>query len=71
MVNTSKILGRLREQNKTQADLASYMGMAQSTVNQKMNGKRPLFLDEAEKIACYLNIPDSEFCLYFFSERSA
>lgn len=71
MINTAKIKGRLRELGKTQADLADYTGIAQSTVNQKINGDRPLFLDEAEQFAIFLGIKDSEFCFYFFSRDSA
>lgn len=71
MINTAKIMGRLRERGHTQADLATHMGMAQSTINQKINGKRPLFLDEADRIARFLEIPDSEFSVYFFTRNSA
>lgn len=67
MINCAKIKGRLRELGKTQADLAAYTGMAQSTINQKINGERPLFLDEAESFARFLKIPDAEFTSYFFS----
>lgn len=71
MINTAKIKGRLRELGKTQAELAEYVGIAQSTVNQKLNGERPLFLDEADQFAAFLGIPDSEFCKYFFARDSA
>ncbi len=71
MINTARIKGRLRELGKTQANLADYLGMAQSTVNQKINGERPLFLDEAERIASYLSISDTEFVSYFFCKISA
>lgn len=71
MINTAKIMGRLRECGKTQADLAEYLDIAQSTINQKINGRRPLFLDEADKIASFLKIPDSEFGTYFFARDSA
>lgn len=71
MINTAKLMGKLRECGKTQADLAAHLGMAQSTMNQKLNGKRPLFLDEADKIAHFLKIPDTEFGVYFFARDSA
>lgn len=71
MINSAKIKGRLRELGKTQAELAAYVGIAQSTINQKLNGERPLFLDESERLADFLGIPDSEFCKYFFTRDSA
>lgn len=71
MINTAKIKGRLRELGKTQAELAEYVGIAQSTINQKLNGDRPLFLDESERFAEFLGISDAEFCKYFFNRDSA
>ena len=66
MVNTAKLKGKLRELSKTQADLARFIGVAQATMCQKLNNERPIYLDEAEKIAKFLEISDSEFGSYFF-----
>lgn len=61
------VKSRLKRMGKTQAQLAEYVGIAFATMNQKLNGFRPLGLYEAEKVAKYLKIPDQEFATYFFS----
>ncbi|MBR2284602.1 MAG: helix-turn-helix transcriptional regulator [Ruminococcus sp.] len=71
MVNTSKLKGRMRELSITQADVAKTLGIAQSTVNQKLNNTRPFDLDEAEKLSKLLGISDWEFGSYFFSKQVA
>ena len=65
MINTAKLKGRLREKEKTQGDLARFLGIATSTMNQKLNGERPLDISEAEKIAKYLELSEVEFCSFF------
>lgn len=65
MINTAKLKGRLREKEKTQGDLAQYLGIATSTMNQKINGERPMDIYEAEKIAKYLDISEVDFCSFF------
>ena len=52
----------------TQADLAEVISVAVPTMCQKINNIRPLSLDEAEKISKALQIPDTEFGSYFFSQ---
>ncbi len=71
MINTRKLKGRLREQNYTQAELADAMGLAVATVCQKINGVRPITVDEARQIADFLKIPESEYGDYFFYSNSA
>ena len=66
-----RVKSRLKSMGKTQAQLAEYVGLAVPTMNQKLNGVRPLGLYEAEKVAKYLEIPDQEFATYFFSRGSA
>lgn len=68
MVNSKKIKARLVELGLTQADIAKELRIATATVSQKINGVRPLSLDEAEKIANLLNIKDGEFRVYFFNQ---
>ena len=65
MINSAKLKGRLREKEKTQGDLAKFLGIATSTMNQKINGDRPMDVYEAEKIAKFLEINDAEFCSFF------
>lgn len=66
MAGYERVKSRLKRMGKTQAQLAEYVGIAFATMNQKLNGFRPLGLYEAEKVAKYLKIPDQEFATYFF-----
>ncbi len=52
----------------TQKDVSIALGLAQPTINQKINNIRPMDLDEAEKLADLLKIPSAEFATYFFSK---
>ena len=67
MINTNKIKGRMREMEIVQADVAKTLGLAEATVSQKINGKRPMDLDEAMKLAEMLKISDPDFGAYFFT----
>lgn len=67
MINASKIKGRMREKEITQAQAAAYLGMAQSTFNQKVNNIRVMNLDEAEKLCEILEVDSGEFGKYFFA----
>ncbi|MDO4340932.1 MAG: helix-turn-helix transcriptional regulator [Eubacteriales bacterium] len=66
MINTKKIKGRLAELGLTQRDVARALGIAQPTVNQKINNIRPMNLDEAKKLAILLDLKVEEFQTYFF-----
>lgn len=70
MINANKIKIRMLEKNMTQKDLAVMMGMAQSTLSQKINNIRPMDLNEAENMSELLDIPQEEFALYFFYKKS-
>lgn len=67
MLNSRKILGRMRELGITQKCVSDHLGLAASTVSQKINGVRPMSLDEAEKLAALIQIRPSEFGTYFFT----
>jgi len=69
MPNAYKLKGRIAELGTSQQALAHAMGMSQCTLSQKINGKRPFFLDEAEKLALLLNIQPNEFGCFFFSGK--
>lgn len=56
----------MAELQLTQKDVAESLGLAQPTVNQKINNIRPMDLDEAEKLSDLLNISPEEFSVYFF-----
>ena len=66
MINSKKIKGRMTELGITQKELAEQMGIAQATVNQKINNIRSMDVEEAEKISSILNIPYKDFAEYFF-----
>lgn len=68
MINTNKIKGRMAEMQLTQKEVAASLGLAQPTVNQKINNIRPMDLNEAEKLSVLLDIPPEEFSLYFFCD---
>lgn len=70
MINTNKIKARMVELQLTQKDVAKSLGLAQPTVNQKINNIRPMDLDEAEKLSSLLNISPDEFSMYFFYNKS-
>lgn len=67
MVNTNKLKGRIVEMGFTQADGAKCLKIAQPTFSQKINNLRPMDLEEAEKLADWLEIPVEEYVTYFFS----
>lgn len=66
MINTNKIKGRMAELQITQKDVAVSLGLAQPTVNQKINNIRPMDLNEAEKLSDLLRIKPEDFAVYFF-----
>lgn len=67
MINAREIKARLRAQGNTQKSLAEYVGIAQPTMNQKINGTRPMYVEEAEMVAKYLGITSEDFCKIFFA----
>ena len=66
MINTNKLKGRIVEMGFTQADGAKCLDIAQPTFRKKINNLRPMDLDEAEKLAVWLQIPVEEYGIYFF-----
>lgn len=67
MINGNKIKGRMRELGIVQADVAKQLKIAEATVSLKLNGKRPMDLDEARELAIMLDIQSSDFGAYFFN----
>lgn len=66
MLNPRKIKGRMTERGLTQKDVAKALNIAPATASQKINGIRPLYLDEASKLADLLCIEKGTFGEYFF-----
>ena len=71
MPNAQEIKNRMRDRGITQKDIAAALGIAAPTVSQKINGIRPMDLDEARKIAAMLEIESGEFGEYFFATEVA
>lgn len=67
MVNTLKLRGRIREKGLTQKDVAEMLNVSETTVGAKINNKRPITLDEADKISEILGISDGEFVSFFLT----
>lgn len=70
MVASDMIKGKIKESGMTQKIIAREMGLAQGTLSQKINNERPLFLDEACRLAEILGIKN-EFFTYFFAQKVA
>jgi transcriptional regulator with XRE-family HTH domain len=71
LVHTNKIKGRMVELGITQKDIANALGVATSTVSQKINNVNPMTVREAFIISEILNIPDEQFKDYFYNNRIA
>lgn len=65
--NHSKLLGRMREFGFTQETLAKIIGINESTLNAKLNGKAYFTTKEIDKICEALNIAGDEIGAYFYS----
>ena len=65
-MNGSKIKGRMVEMELTQKDVAAVWDCAPPTVSQKLNGVRPIDLEEARKLGILLKLTPAEHYIYFF-----
>ena len=72
-MNTAKIKGKMRENGVTYKDIASSQvwDCAVPTVSLKINGKRPIYLDEANALANLLHLTTDEYYQYFFASKIA
>lgn len=66
MIDVAKLRRRMGELKLTEKQVASKAGI--SGCRLKLQGTIPLTLAEAEKLAQILEISDSEFGEYFFSQ---
>ena len=71
MVNSEMIKARMKDMGITQKEVADAIGIAAPTVSQKINGIRPMGLDEARTLANLLKIDSGEFGSYFFAATVA
>lgn len=63
----SKLLGRMKEREITQENLAVMININKGTLNLKLNNKAFFTQPEIRKICVVLEICDSEIGLYFFA----
>lgn len=70
-MNKTKIKNRMMQMGVKQKDLAMCLGIGASTISQKLNNERKLTISEARRLQLYLQIPDDEFCQYFFDDLVA
>lgn len=66
MIDVAKLRRRMAKLKLTEKQVVSKAGI--SCCGLKLQGIIPLTLDEAEKLAQILEIRDSEFGKYFFSQ---
>lgn len=67
MLNTRKIKARLVELGLTQKDVANVLNIAPATASQKINGIRPMSLQEARALSRLLKLESADFGDYFFA----
>lgn len=65
-MNSAKIKGRMVELGLQQKDIAIAWKCAVPTVSQKLNGIRPIDLEEAGILGRLLKLSKEEYYLYFF-----
>ena len=70
MVNSEAIKNRMKELNLRQKDAANCLGCKPSTACQKINNRRPMYLDEAWKLAILLGV-ENEGRTYVFAPNVA
>ncbi|WP_029470648.1 XRE family transcriptional regulator [Blautia producta] len=73
LMDSNKIRGRMAEMRLTQKDVAckEVWDCALPTVSQKLNGIRPISLDEANALAKLLNLTEKEYFEFFFGSKIA
>ena len=71
MVDTQKLLSKIKDEGKSQKSISELLGISQCSVSLKINNKRPFFVTEACQLAEFLNISDADFGSYFFAHEVA
>ena len=67
-MNEMKLRGRIREKFGTQEAFAKAVGMSETTLSSKLNGKTDWTRAEIEKASTLLGIPIEEIPCYFFAD---
>lgn len=71
MCNTNKLKGRIIEMGFTYSDVAKAVGIAHSTLSQKITNIRTFDILEAQKIVELLGIESKDVAAYFFYSPSS
>lgn len=69
VIDYGKLLGRIREQGFTQAQLANLVGMTPGTMSAKLNNQAFFKQSEIVAICDVLDIPISVYGEYFFTRK--
>lgn len=69
VINYDKLKGKIKEVLGTQAKLAEYMGVDETTISNKLNNNTYFTQKEIIKISSILNITFKEIPIYFFEEK--
>ena len=67
----SDLRGLIRAKYKTQANFADALGVGESAINAKLNGRTDFTRTEIEKSCVLLGIPFSKAGNYFFNQKTA
>lgn len=71
MVDSKKIRARMVEMGLHNRDIAETWNCAMSTASQKLNGVRPISLDEANGLARLLKLSEAEYYYFLFAPEIA
>ncbi len=71
MINTYAIKARMIDRGLTQTDIAARLSLSQPVISRKINGKRPFYLDEAQKLGSLLSLSAIEYDIFFFVPNCA
>lgn len=64
--NYKELKARMFLEDDTQRDLANYLGISESTMNQKLNSKLDFTRNEISQIIKRYGLNEDELKLYFF-----
>ena len=70
MYDYSRLLGKLRELNKTQAELAAAIGITEVALNRKLKGASQFKQCEMRKTLAFLGESIENVAYYFFYKKT-
>ncbi len=71
MVDSRRIRARMIELSLSNKDIAKKWGCALQTVSQKLNGVRPMTLEQANGLAELLKLNEIEYYTFLFKPKIA